>query len=647
MPSRTRSRKTRRTITRTLDARPDTLDFRDKMFEPTLVEVPVRRPLGAYRSRKVPILDQGTEGACTGFGLATVVHYLLRSRQVVPNRVEVSPRMLYDMARRYDEWPGEKYEGSSARGAMKGWHKHGVCSSLHWLYSGKQDAGKFAERFKDALQRPLGAYFRVNHKDVVAMHAALAEVGILYATAQVHEGWDAVDAKGLVEWTDRTKLLGGHAFAIVAYDERGFWMQNSWGADWGFNGFCQVTYDDWLANGSDAWVARLGAPIELRARASVAYGIGPAAQGTRSYLFCDLRPHIISLGNNGQLRTDGTYGTSEDDVAEIFAHIARQPSGRQRLLLYAHGGLVPEDSAIQKVADLRTTLLDSAVYPLSLIWKTDFWTTLTNILQDAVSRRRPEGFLDATKDFMLDRLDDALEPLARTIGGKSQWSEMKENATLASSAGLRVVLEQIARLKARFPALEIHLVGHSAGSILLGALLAAMTKKGSKSRLPVTSCTLWAPACTIDAYRQQYLPAIDSSQLQRFALFTLTDQAERDDDCGNIYHKSLLYLVSNAFETRWRKPLFGQTDGEPLLGMEKFVRRLSDRERPDDWVLSPNTVSVGDRTAARATTHGGFDDDAATLRATLARILDTTKSMAQFEHHHSASANQARRAALL
>ena len=185
-------------MTRTLDARPDTLDFRDKMFEPTLIEVPIRRPLSDYRSAKVPILDQGREGACTGFGLATVIHYLLRTRQVVPDPVAVSPRMLYDMARRYDEWPGEAYEGSSARGAMKGWHKHGVCSSQHWEYSGKQDARRFAERFKDALRRPLGAYFRVNHKDIVAMHSAIAEVGVLYATAQVHEGWNNVDAKGQI-----------------------------------------------------------------------------------------------------------------------------------------------------------------------------------------------------------------------------------------------------------------------------------------------------------------------------------------------------------------------------------------------------------------------------------------------------------------
>src|SRR5262245_12950114 len=207
---------------RVLDARPDTLDFRDRMFEPTLIEVPTRRPLDEYRKARVPILDQGTEGACTGFGLATVVHYLLRTRQVVPDENQVSPRMLYDMARRYDEWPGENYSGSSARGAMKGWHKHGVCSRSHWVYdSGQetQDRKLFTKRFEEALRRPLGAYFRVNHKDLIAMHAAMSEVGILYATSTVHEGWQNVGRDGIVQWAPGAKIIGGHAFAVVAYDE--------------------------------------------------------------------------------------------------------------------------------------------------------------------------------------------------------------------------------------------------------------------------------------------------------------------------------------------------------------------------------------------------------------------------------------------
>ena len=60
----------------------------------------------------------------------------------------------------------------------------------------------------------------------------------------------------------------------------------------------------------------------MRSKESVSRTVGVAAQGSRSYVFCDLRPHIISLGNNGALKTDGTYGTSAEDVREIFGQIS-------------------------------------------------------------------------------------------------------------------------------------------------------------------------------------------------------------------------------------------------------------------------------------------------------------------------------------
>lgn len=48
------------------------------------------------------ILDQGHEGACTGYALAAVINFLLSRRNI--DRA-VSSRMLYELARRYDEWP--------------------------------------------------------------------------------------------------------------------------------------------------------------------------------------------------------------------------------------------------------------------------------------------------------------------------------------------------------------------------------------------------------------------------------------------------------------------------------------------------------------------------------------------------------------
>ena len=39
----------------------------------------------------------------------------------------------------------------------------------------------------------------------------------------------------------------------------------------------------------------------------------------------------------------------------------------------------------------------------------------------------------------------------------------------------------------------------------------------------IDSCTLWAPACTMDVFRQDYLPAIEDGSIRRFSLFALDD----------------------------------------------------------------------------------------------------------------------------
>ena len=649
-------------IQRVYNARPDTMDFRDQMYEATLIEVPKRIALEDYLRLEVPVLDQGQEGACTGFGLATVANYLLRRRKEEQGRESVSPRMLYEMAKRYDEWPGEQYDGSSARGAMKGWHKHGVCAESVWRYDPKNPDLRLSEtRIADAAARPLGAYFRVNHQDLVAMHAALAEVGILYATASVHAGWETVAGDGVI--SRQEDIIGGHAFAIVAFDERGFWIQNSWGPAWGRSGCALIGYQDWLANGTDIWVARLGAPVVLEPAAK---GAGLRHAGLvrgNSYAYPDLRPHIISIGNDGTLRGSGTFGTRVADVAEIigqdFPRITRSWN-KKRLLLYAHGGLVSEEAAVQRVADYRNALLAAQVYPLAFSWKTDAWTTITNILQDALRRRRPEGLLDLAKDFLLDRLDDALEPLGRKLGGKTMWDEMKENglsASLADNGGANIALGFISALMARDKSIEIHVVGHSAGSIFHAPLVQLFTSKGKIGTGPlrgmtgfgrkIESCTLWAPACTTDLFKQTYLPAILRGSVKRFALFTLTDPVEQDDNCAGIYHKSLLYLVSNALEERSRIPLF-RKDGQPILGMEKFIRMDPELEAlfadgKADWIRSPNTEPDDSPTHSTARHHGDFDDDTPTVLATLARVLGRSRAAARFSFPSSASALRQRR----
>ncbi len=267
------------------DARPDRVDFRDLPYRPPLVSLPDEYPGPDLIKQYFPlyakddmILDQGNEGACTGFGLAAVVNYL-RWERILGERAAakkgksakrlplVSTRMLYQNARLYDEWRGEDYEGSSCRGAMKGLHKHGVCAEKFWPYLEKDGSDGLSQTGwdQDAARCPLGAYYRIDAKSLVDMQAAINEVHAIYVSGSVHNGWDldacrSLDAARIRPKGSRDKL-GGHAFCLVGYRPDGFIVQNSWGPDWGFHGFGLLPYDEWTEHGSDAWVLALGAPM--------------------------------------------------------------------------------------------------------------------------------------------------------------------------------------------------------------------------------------------------------------------------------------------------------------------------------------------------------------------------------------------------
>ena len=430
----------------------------------------------------------------------------------------------------------------------------------------------------------------------------------------------------------------------MAYDRDGFWIQNSWGEDWGHGGFCHIGYDDWLANGTDVWVARLGVPVAMMAKSRVAGSTKIASVQSGGVPYNDLRPHVISIKNDGQLDEKGDIGTTPESIREILQHdFPRITQGwkKKRIVLYAHGGLVKQDDALSKVAAIRSAALAAECYPIAFIWKSDYWSTLKNMLKDATQRRRPEGIIDDSKDFMLDRLDDALEPLARALSGKTSWDEMKENARLATESpagGARVVANEIANLVRNDNSIKIHIVGHSAGSILHAPLIEYLTGKDTKGLgLTVKTCSLWAPACTMQLFKEKYLPPLRAGSIEKLALFTLTDKAEQDDNCASIYNKSLLYLVSNAFEDKSRIPIF-RPDGEEILGMQKFIAQDAElsaliKAKKVDLVLSPNTSTVGSIDAAKSQAHGDFDDDEATVKATLARIIgkSTGKSNITFK----------------
>ncbi|MET0388080.1 MAG: C1 family peptidase [Polyangiales bacterium] len=633
---------------RKLDACPDRVDVRDWLYQPTLAPLPDT----LVNCHLVPsILDQGSEGACTGFALAAVINFHLARRNLARG---VSPYMLYDMARHYDEWPGASYEGSSARGAMKGWAAHGVCSDESWPSAGTITLD---ERLaKEAALTPGGAFYRVAHRNLRDMHAALAESGILYATLMVHQGWDApgpntievhfpdagsVRSLELPVITRKGRAEDGHAVAIVGYTSDGFIVQNSWGSDWGHGGFALLPYEDYLLHATDVWVAQLGVPVHMTSwtRRSADNDVAGLSRAAAAIPLADIRPYVVNIGHRGELSSNGVYWTSRADLRHLIEEVIPQKTqswSRRRILLYLHGGLNDERAVAERIVAHREVMLANQIYPLHIMWETGIWETigslLRNLLTDDDGRAgRVASWLSELREGLDEAKDRSLELTVAAAGG-ALWREMQENARLASNhpqqrGGMELlanhavqVLSQLSAAdKGRF---EVHVVGHSAGCVFAAHALPHLAKLGSAFK----SIQFLAPALTLDSWRDLVARYVDEKRCPQPSVYVLSDKQERADQVGP-YGKSLLYLVSNAFEKQ---------RGTPLLGMARFVQQGADGDTSDvnadvaaqlarrvdrrpSLVVAGASQAAGSRSECAA--HGGFDEDPATLNSVLQRIL--------------------------
>lgn len=616
---------------RQLNIVPDRLDLRDRLYMPSLGVPPDRQ---MKPKLKLPVLDQQRTNACTGFALASVVNFLLR-RHRDPRTPPISPYMLYSMARRYDEFPGATADvGSSLRGAMRGWYKHGACRSDLWsTVAMPPPSGKTSDDWwLDAAQRPLGAYYRVDTRSVSDMHVALHEVGILYASVVCHAGWLA-PGRGTRDGGYRVipprttdADAGGHAFVIVGYTTDGFIIQNSWGVGWGTGGLAILTYQDWTNNAMDCWVAQLGVVTdehrEIARSPSLRTEDGTVKMAADHTLRDrEISPFVVDMENNGRLSSSGTFRTQRGDVnALVTDHVkaARakwglRPTAPLDVAVYAHGGLTGEETAAATAARWIPALYEERIFPIFLMWETDLWSTLHNRLADLVSGlpKATGGLVDQLQRFWNRRLEKLLAP-----PGSAIWGEMKQNADYISAYDAKRPVEErtggqllyeSAKQAGWFDAVPVrlHLIGHSAGAIVHCFIVHRLASLGWKFE----SVNFMAPAVTVELFQQTLAPRVKDGTVKQLRSFHLADAAEEQDPtCRPVlgYGRSLLYLVSESFE--------GQIH-TPILGMEKYFKAATDGlPRVKAWI-APGPAS-------NSTTHGGFDDDVRTMKC----IIDLIKS---------------------
>jgi hypothetical protein len=95
------------------------------------------------------------------------------------------------------------------------------------------------------------------------------------------------------------------------------------------------------------------------------------------------------------------------------------------------------------------------------------------------------------------------------------------------------------------------------------------------------------------------------------AIYNLREELELDDQVTPAYNKSLLYLVSRAFEEE--RPA-------KILGMERYSVIVGRRKLPRLTIHYSGGDVPGARVTA-STSHAGFDNDPATMNHILRRVL--------------------------
>jgi hypothetical protein len=324
-----------------------------------------------------------------------------------------------------------------------------------------------------------------------------------------------------------------------------------------------------------------------------------------------LRPYVINL-TKGRLSQSGEFTMPDGSIEAIIDSIRQYAmmTDSPRIMMHAHGGLVGEKVALNYAHESYQWWLEHGVYPLYFIWETH----LFEILKQRLGMAR--GILGDARDRMF-------EATARAAGGKILWGDMKESARLASSidagggeaGGARIFAEALATLIKAKPGgkdIAVHAVGHSAGAILHAHLLPVLMDQ----QIPIDGLAYLAPAIRIDLFKQMLLQPIIAQQIKSFAMFTMDEEAERDDDCVaplgiTLYGKSLLYLVSRAFETKRKTPILGL---EEMLNHDAEIMERFDPATPNRSRLElAYARGKPQNEATQAKQHGCFDNDAATM----------------------------------
>lgn len=255
---------------------PDIPDARDHLYTAPHLALAAAPAQVDLRDGLVPeVYDQGQIGSCTANAIAAAFQFDLRKENLadfLPSRL-----FIYYNERALEGKTGFD-AGAQLRDGIKSIAKQGVCPEDEWPYDATPadfEGGPFprgardgerppARCYEDALRNRATSYARLNHRDLDQLRGCLASGYPFVFGFTAYESLESDDVRktGNIPLPQPDEqVIGGHAVLAVGYDDaqKTFLIRNSWGAQWGQNGYGTMPYaylQEPLLS-SDFWTVRV------------------------------------------------------------------------------------------------------------------------------------------------------------------------------------------------------------------------------------------------------------------------------------------------------------------------------------------------------------------------------------------------------
>jgi C1A family cysteine protease len=225
---------------------PDIPDHRDIMYAAPAHVLKALPPKADLRAQCPPVYDQGQLGSCT----ANAIGGALEFNQIKQAESAFTPsRLFIYYNERVMEHTVSTDSGAMIRDGVKSVAQLGAPpEDTDWPYVIKNFAQKPpAKAYTDAKKYQAILYQRLT-QDQDQLKGCLADGFPFVFGISVYESFESqsVAKTGKVPMPKPSERnLGGHAIMAVGYDDtqKRFTIRNSWGADWGMNGYFTLPYD--------------------------------------------------------------------------------------------------------------------------------------------------------------------------------------------------------------------------------------------------------------------------------------------------------------------------------------------------------------------------------------------------------------------